>query len=209
MLLKLIVSIVLTIVALFVCKKTDTKINSPANDNDGVIFICLVPTVTYFVISYGALDMTAPFGKTALLALESICSAIWVQLLVVGKGVDYMRSSEDGKIALMEFCPLITIFLMTDCLNGLGYNLLYTLGIAIMTIALYIRTNSLDLSISLHLIMNASRTFTDTFITAHTVDLSTYRILYICNCAFAVIIGLWLLQGVYKSTLSEEGKFNG
>lgn len=207
--LKLIVSIVFTIVALFVCKKGNTVIDKPINDNDGILLICLLPTLTYLIISSGSLDYTLGFGKFLTIAIEAICSALWVQLLVVGKGADYMRVSGDKKIGLMEICPLLTIFVMTDCLNGLGYNLLYTFGIGLMTIALYVKTNSLDLPISVHLIMNAARAYSDTFITAHTVDLSTYRVLYICNCVFTIIVGIWVLQSVYKTTSAEEGKFNG
>jgi len=207
--LKLIVSIVLTIVALFVCKKGNSDIDKPINENDGILLICLLPALTYFIISNGVHDYTLGFGEFLIIAIESICSAIWVQLLVVGKGVDYLRLSGSKGISLMEICPLLTIFVMTDCLNGLGYNLLYIFGVGLITISLYVKTNSLDLPISVHLIMNAVRAFSDTLVKAHTVDLSTYRILYICNCVFAIMIGIWLLQDVYKTTSSEEGKFNG
>lgn len=205
---KFVVSIVLTIVAYFLFKKSKTVEKEPISDNRTFV-ICLLPALTQLIISKGVLNLTVAFGKFLLISLSSIFSVLWMQLLIVGAGVNFLRDNKRSGITLSELFPILGVFTMIGIIDGFGINLLFNFGIALMSVALYVKTNSLDLSIAVHLIINSVITFSDMFVTAYDIGIPTYNLLYLCNSVFIIIIGIWVLQDVYLTSSAEEGKFNG
>lgn len=205
---KLIVTIVLAIAAFFIYKKTNTAPTEPESDNP-VFFICLVPVLLLWIIERGETDLTMPFGAFLQRALYAIFTAIWMQLLIVGAGISFFRGSGEYKLTLSELFPIIAGFTMANIIDGFGLNLVFAFGLGLLSAGLYVKTHSIDLSLSLHLLFNAVRVYADAFVLAPYLDPSTYKLLTLGNSILVIILGVWVVQDNLLSISAEEGKFNG
>lgn len=205
---KLIVSIVLAIAAFFLYKKTNTAPAEPESDNP-VFFICLVPVLLLWIIERGETDLTLPFGAFLERALYAIFTAIWMQFLIVGAGIRFFKSPSEDKITYSELFPIIAGFTMANIIDGFGLNLLFALGLGLISVGLFLKTRSLDLSLSLHLLFAAVKVYADSFVISPYLDSSTYKLLILSHCILLIIFGVWILQDNILSISAEEGKFNG
>lgn len=205
---KLTVSIVLTIAAFFLYKKTNTVKPEPESHN-GVFLVCLIPVLLQFFIEKGETDFTLDFGPFFFEAMSSIFTAIWMQVLIIGAGIRFFRSDSSKTINYGELFPVLAIFTMVHIVDGFGLNLIFAFGLGLLSAGLYLLTGSLDISISVHLLFNAVRVFADSFILSPYTDSQTYRLLCLANSILLIILGVWIMQNHVQTTSSEEGRFNG
>ena len=205
---KLIVSIVLTIAAFWFYKKSNTVKEEPENRN-GVFLVCLIPVVLQYFIDRGETEFTRDFGPFFFDAMYYIFTAIWMQVLIIGAGIRFFRTKDSKKINFTELFPVLGIFTMVSIIDGFGLNLIFAFGLGLLSCGLFLLTDSLDISISIHLLFNAVRVYSDSFVLAPYTDARTHMLLSLGNSILLIILGVWIMQDHVVTTSSEEGRFNG
>lgn len=188
------VRIVIIIALLIIIKKCEVLKEEPKSANLAFI-ICILPVFYATFCFYGPLDRLVPIKSAALVLATVITTVLCEELFFRKIGVMLWKKTENFVPSLAEIIALVGAPTVASIINGFGANIVWTFGISVLSLALYLLTKSIDLSIAIHLLLAATAQFYTTFSTLpHLITGEYFPVVYASAGIILALMGYAIIK---------------
>ena len=160
-----------------------------------VMLATIVPVVFNVFCYHGPLDLKIPYKSLILLAVSVVATVLAEELFFRRIGVMLFRKTPDHKITITEATSLVGAYTIMGLFQGFGLNIVMSFAIAVLTLALYLLTDSIDLPLTFHLLISLTTQLYITFSSAPSSTVGTaFPALYLGLAALIFLIGYGIIR---------------
>ena len=186
--------IVVIIALLIIIKKCEVIKEEPRNAHLTFI-ICLLPVFYATFCFYGPLNRIVPFTSVLLVLVTVILTVLCEELFFRKVGVMLWQKTENFVPSLAEAVALVGAPTVASIVNGFDLNIVWTFGISVLSLALYLLTKSIDLSIAIHLLLAVTQQLYTTFSTLpHLISGEYFQIIFASAGIIVALFGYAIIK---------------
>ncbi len=160
----LVARVAIIIVLLVIIKKFDKSKEEPRSANFTLV-LCLLPVFYATYCFYGPLNRMVPFTSAALVLATVITTVYCEELLYRKVGVMLIRGEGEFVPSVAEVVALVGAETVASIFGGHVTDVVWAFGISVLSLSLFLLTKSIDLSITIHLLLATTQQLYITFST--------------------------------------------
>ena len=204
--LKIIVELIAVIILALLLRKKNIIREIPVS-SDGLFAITLFPIALNVWCSFAPINSEIILEDLSFTTLDLVLSVLWKQIFFIGIGTALFKKHRNFKPSVKEMLTIVSAFTFSCFVDGFNIELIQSFCVALLCLALYLKTKSLDLPISFALLHALSTQFFSYLSrTSHVMEEPYYLIIYLSNALIIFLIACGILN--FNGFLPSRREYN-